>query len=81
MLFFGTMAAMLTVIALIMVIPVLAEYVLTGLVPRLPTFIGACFFMLFAMLLFSCGLILDTQGKLARQNFELQMNLLKNRGE
>ena len=80
-LFFSAVAAVFAAVALILVIPVLAEYLNTGLVPRLPTFVTACFFAVFAMLTFICGLILDTQGKQARQNFELQMNILHQIGE
>lgn len=74
--FFGTVALFFAAVATIMVIPVLIEYAHTGLVPRLPTFVAACFLALFSMQSLVCGLILDTQGKLARQSFELQMNFL-----
>ncbi|MBQ6453978.1 MAG: glycosyltransferase [Coriobacteriales bacterium] len=80
LLFFGLLAALLMLIACILVTPVLVEYFKTGLVPRLPTFVTACFFALFSLLSFSCGLILDTQGKLARQNVELQMNIIRELG-
>ncbi len=77
MLFFGTLAMILAIIAVVMVVPVLVEYSKTGLVPRLPSFVAASFFAMFALLAFSCGLILDTQCKQARQSFELQMNILQ----
>ena len=80
-LFFSVMAAVLAVIALALLVPVLIEYYRTGLVPRLPTFVAACFFAVFALLAFSCGLILDTLGKQARQNFELQMIILHRLGD
>ena len=75
--FFGIIAAVLMILAMVFVVPVLVEYARTGLVPRLPTFVAACFLALFSLQSLSCGLILDTQGKLNRQNFELQMNLLQ----
>lgn len=75
--FFGMAAIVFSIISIILAIPVLTEYARTGLVPRIPTFVASCFLLLFAMLSFSCGLILDTQGKHARQQFELQMNVLK----
>lgn len=81
MLFFGMLAAILGAIAVIAVVPVLVEYSHTGLVPRMPTFVTACFLAVFALLSLSCGLILDTQGKQARQNFELQMNILRSLGD
>ena len=64
------------VAALLFLCPVLTEYLHTGLVPRLPTFVAACFMALFSLQSFICGLILDTQGKMHRQNFELQMTIL-----
>ncbi len=76
LLFFGMLAVIFGAAATVLVIPVLLEYARTGLVPRLPTFVAACFLALFALQSLVCGLILDTQGKLARQSFELQMNLL-----
>lgn len=79
--FFSLIASFFALIAVLLVLPVLIEYTRTGLVPRLPTFVAVCFLMLFSMLSFSCGLILDTQGKLARQSFELQMNVLQSLGE
>ena len=61
----------------IALIPVLLEFHKTGLVPRLPTFMASCFLALFALLVFSCGLILDTLRKSERQNFELQLNAMQ----
>ena len=74
--FFALLAAILALIAVIMVAPVMIEYSQTGLVPRLPTFVAACFIALFALLSLMCGLILDTQNQVARQNYELQMNII-----
>lgn len=79
--FFSIVAAVLMGIALILVFPVLGEYYRTGLVPRLPTFVAACFLALFALQSFICGLILDTQGKKNRQNLEIQMNMLQMLGK
>lgn len=75
--FFSIVAAIFMVIALLMLIPVLYEFYLTGLVPQLPTFVASCFMALFAMLSFAAGLILDTQAKTSRQNFEIQMNIMQ----
>lgn len=75
--FFSIASAILMGIALLLVFPVVMEYYRTGLVPRLPTFVAACFMALFALQTFVCGLILDTQGKKSRQDFELQMNILQ----
>lgn len=75
--FFTIVSAILMGIALLLLIPVLVEYYQTGLVPKLPTFVAACFMALFSLQTFICGLILDTEGKKSRQNFELQLNILQ----
>ena len=75
--FFGIVAGVLMLIALILLFPVLAEFTQTGLVPRLPTFVAACFMALFSLLSLTCGLILDTENKKSRQNFELQMTIIQ----
>lgn len=58
--FFGLLAALLTLVSIVIGIPVIAEYVETGLVPRFPTAILASALMILAALSFVCGLILDT---------------------
>lgn len=78
--FFSIISVILMGVAFALVLPVLVEYRQTGLVPRLPTFVAACFMALFSLQTFVCGLILDTQGKKSRQNFELQMNLIETLG-
>ncbi len=79
--FFSSIAAVLMAAAIGFLYPVLREYYQTGLVPRFPTFIAACFLALFAIQVFSCGLILDAQEKSNRQNFELQLNILRQKGD
>ncbi|MBE6968991.1 MAG: glycosyltransferase [Ruminococcaceae bacterium] len=75
--FFSLIAAVLMAGSLMFLIPVLVEFYQTGLVPRMPTFVASCFLALFAIHSFTCGLILDTQGKQSRQNYEIQMNILQ----
>lgn len=75
--FFGIIAGVLMLFALILLFPVLTEFTQTGLVPRLPTFVAACFMALFSLLSLTCGLILDTENKKSRQNFELQMTIIQ----
>ena len=74
--FFTCIAAILALVSLLLFIPVLAEYNATGLVPRIPTLVVSGFFMVAALLVLAVGMILDSQRKRARQNFELQMNIL-----
>lgn len=75
--FFGSVAAFLALVALIMFLPVFFDYLRTSLVARFPTLIVSGFMMLASILSFACGLILDTIAKSNRKNFELQMNLIR----
>ncbi len=58
--FFGTVSAVLVLIAFGLGIPVILEYMRTGLVPRLPTAVLATGLMILAFLSLVCGLILQT---------------------
>lgn len=71
MLFFGVISFICTLIALVLGVPVLHEYFVTGLVPRFPSLIVSCFFLMIALLLFVCGLILQVIVKKHRQLYEL----------
>jgi glycosyltransferase involved in cell wall biosynthesis len=73
--FFGTVALMLVLLATGFFIPVLIDYIKTGLVPKFPTFIGSGILAIFAVQSFVCGLILDSFAKIEKKNFELQMSL------
>jgi glycosyltransferase involved in cell wall biosynthesis len=75
--FFGWLSCIFFVIAAALFIPVFFEYIKTGLVPRFPTFIASTVSMVMALLSLSCGLVLDTNAKNSRKNFEIQMNLIK----
>ncbi|OJG77732.1 hypothetical protein RV10_GL002263 [Enterococcus pallens] len=72
---FSVLAFLLAVLSAGFGLPVIMDYFKTGLVERFPTFLTAIFFLLSALLCFSCGLILDTENKKARQNFETQLNI------
>lgn len=72
--FFGIAAAILTLIAAGLFIPVFWEYLQTGLVERFPTLIVSGFVFLGAMLLFFAGLILDSIAQKHKQLFEIQLN-------
>lgn len=60
MAFFGAGAAVLAVVSVALMMPVLATYLQTGLVPRLPTLVASVGLMLLASLSLVCGLILGT---------------------
>lgn len=59
-LFFGAIAILLFAAALLLGVPLVLEYMETGLVPRFPTAILATGLTLSALLSLACGLILDT---------------------
>lgn len=75
--FFGIAAAILMLIALLMFLPVFAEYLSTGLVPKIPTLIVSGLLGLASMLSAACGVILDVIANNARKDFELKMNMLR----
>ena len=75
--FFGAAAIFLLLIALTMFLPVFAEFIETGLVPKIPTLIVSSILGLSSILSLVCGLILDTIANNARKDFELRMNLTK----
>jgi glycosyltransferase involved in cell wall biosynthesis len=75
--FFGIFTALFGVVGVGMFVPVLAEYLRTGLVPRFPTLIVSGVLMTLAILMLVCGLILDTVAKKHRQLFEINMNMLR----
>ena len=74
LLFFSCISLGLLVLAAILFVPVFYEYLQTGLVPRYPTLIVSGFIVLLAMLLWSCGLILEVLVKKHRQMFEILRN-------
>ena len=74
--FFGLLAALMALVRVILFIPIFAEYLHTGLVPRFPTLIVCGVMGTMALLLWVCGLILDTVAKKHRQLFEINLNLL-----
>ncbi len=63
--FFGGCGIVLAVISVALFIPVFAEYMRDGLVPRLPTAVLSASIMSCALLSFVCGLVLDnvTRGR------------------
>jgi glycosyltransferase involved in cell wall biosynthesis len=70
--FFGLISLVLLVLALLFFIPILTEYVHTGLVPRIPTLIVCGFVIIAAIQSFFSGLILETIQHKNRQDFEME---------
>lgn len=73
MLFFTVIAGLLALVGLVFLIPVLVEFIKTGLVPKFPTLIACCFAFLAAIQSFFSGMILDSIRHKNRQDFELQL--------
>ena len=73
--FFGIVAILFLIIALIFGIPVVVEYFKTGLVPRFPTLIVSCIFVVLSMLFWITGIILEVIVKKHKQLYELYLNL------
>lgn len=72
--FFLFFALIFFAVGLVMFIPVLYDYIQTGLVPRFPTLIVSGFLIIISVLFFFVGLILEVIGKKHRQLFEILMN-------
>ena len=68
--FFGVIASILALIAIIFFVPILITYSRTGLVPQLPTLIVCGFVMIAAI---QSGLVLKTIYQKNRQDFEMEL--------
>ncbi len=72
--FFSWLACFLLAAAAVLLAPVFATYVQSGLVPRFPTLIACGFIALAALLSFFSGMILETIAKKGRQEFEMGLH-------
>ena len=73
---YGIISLVSFIIALILGIPVISEFLNTGLVLRFPTAILATGFMIIAVMMFMTAVILDTIVKDAKRKYELQTNII-----
>lgn len=71
MTFFSIAAALFLVVGLALGVPVVAEYMSTGLVERLPTAFLAATLVSLSALSLACGLVLDSVAKSSRRQWEL----------
>ncbi|MBQ6719138.1 MAG: glycosyltransferase [Oscillospiraceae bacterium] len=76
--FFGSIAAVLLLVAVGFFIPVLAEYLATGLVPKFPTLIVCGFVAIAAIQSFFSGLILESIRHKNKQDFEMDLIHIQN---
>lgn len=65
--FFGGLALLFSIIAIILIWPILLTYLETGLVPRFPTAILSSALMILAFVSLTAGLILDTVSRGVRE--------------
>lgn len=78
--FFVSIGSILALAAVVLAIPLLLEFLATGLVPRIPTAVLVTGLMLVAVMSFVCGLILDTvtrgRRELKRMHYLLHASLI-----
>jgi hypothetical protein len=77
--FFGLISLLLALISVGFFIPVMVEYVRTGLVPNFPTLIVCGFVMIAAIQSLFSGLILENIQQKNRRDFEMQLIELHDR--
>lgn len=77
--FFGIISLLLLLLAAVLFIPVLLEYVQTGLVPKFPTLIVSGFMALAAIQAFFSGMILSEIAAKERREFEYRLNCVEDR--
>lgn len=71
---FGLAALILILVAVILFVPILSEYIATGLVPRFPTLIVCGFLVMAAIQAIFSGMVLDVQVAKDRRDFEYRLN-------
>ena len=75
--FFGLCSFAFLALGLGFFIPVFIDYLRTGLVERFPTLFVTIAVMIVSILLFICGLILDTVVKTNKKDFEARLNMIQ----
>lgn len=73
--FFSLIAVLLFILSTIFVVPIVTEYVKTGLVPRIPTLVVCVFVYIMSILSFFTGLILSTVAEKDRRDFENNLQM------
>lgn len=80
LLFFALLGGCSFAVATVLILPVLADYTRTGLVPKFPSLIASGVFLTVAILLWVTGLMLDTINQKHRQLFELFLTASRREG-
>ena len=76
--FFGVLSVVLMVLGVSFMIPVLIEFLETGLVDRYPTLFVCCFVILTAIISWFSGMILQTITWKNRQDYEMRLYQVQN---
>ncbi len=71
--FFGAFCLLLILLAVLLMIPILGEYLQTGLVPRFPTLIVCGFMVLAGIQSFFAGMILEVMAAKDKRDFEYRL--------
>ena len=72
--FFGFLCLLLMLVAFLLLIPVMGDYLQTGLVPRFPTLIVCGFMALAGIQSFFAGMILEVMAAKDRRDFEYRLS-------
>jgi len=79
--FFSLAAGICWIAALLFLLPVAADFVGTGLVPRFPTLLVVSILAALGVLLWVCGMILEVLVKKHRLLYEILLNQMKRKEE
>lgn len=79
--FFNLISFLFFIFSLVLGIPIVSYYFNTGTVPRFPTLIVSCIFLVICILLFTTGIILQVIVKKQNQLYELYLNTLRKKDE
>lgn len=71
---FGIIAIILLLVAAILFVPILQEYIVTGMVPRFPTLIVCGFLALAAIQAIFSGMVLEVMAAKDKRDFEYRLN-------
>ncbi len=77
--FFGSLSLILLLVAAVLFIPILIEFLKTGLVPKMPTLFGSGFIALMAIQSFFAGMILENLKQKEKREFEIILNQIEDR--
>ena len=79
--FFTLLAVLLAAVSIVFFIPVLVDFIKTGMVDKFPTLFVCGFVMLAAIQSFFSGLILSNMALKNRRDFEFRLNMIQGRKE